>query len=326
MPTIAATGAGGSKRRSAPARRRPRRTGVVSRRVAPFVPLALGLLAQTTVAPEPAKPVDFVATVCAANISGYEECHEGYPTGCSKAAQYDGYLNELKNYPISPAKPPETWLSDLKNFTDLDRKLPHDLARNNHAKFGDALKKDVGEGSVAGAIGYLYYAQKGGASESSNCQLGGPNDIDFHIGIGFDAGLAAKLAKKEKLTDEEKGALTKESVIVEMTPHWRARFQPEWTVPLLKAAVGHQVRVVGQLLVDNEHYDTKDDCAIQNANPDTCWRGSVWELHPVTQFQVCASGDNCTRDGAGWVELEEWKAAAGSPPAGAPAAPKPPPA
>src|SRR3954463_10816904 len=230
---------------TAATRRRPAKRGVISRRIAPFAPLALGLLAQSTGGPQPAKPVDFVAAVCGANLSGYEECHENYPTGCSKAAQYDGYLNEIKNVVISPAKPPAIWLSSLKDFTDLDRKLPHGLARNNHTQFGDALKKDAGEGSVAGAIGYLYYAQKGGVSESSNCQLGGPNDIDFHLGIGFDAGLAAKLAKKEKLTDAEKDAKTKESVIVEMTPHWRARFQPEWSLALLKPAIGHQVRLVG---------------------------------------------------------------------------------
>lgn len=279
----------------------------------PFAPVVLGLLAQSTATPQATKPTDFMAAVCGANISGYEECHGEYPTGCSKAAQYDGYLNELKNLVITPAKPPASWLSQLKDFTDLDQKLPHDLARNNHAQFGDDLKKNAGEGGMAGAIGYLYYAQKGGTSESSNCQLGGPDEIDFHIGLGFDAALAGKLARKEKLTDEEKGALTKESVIVEMTPHWRAQFKPDWSLALLKPAIGHQVRVVGQLLVDNEHYDTKDDCAIHGANPDTCWRGSVWELHPVTRFEVCGSGDNCTQDGAGWVELEDYKGPAASP-------------
>jgi hypothetical protein len=328
MPPIGTTGPGSAKARPrsrkvilAPghppptaAGARPRKRGVMARRVMPFAPLALGLLAQTTATPQATKPADFMAAVCGANISSYEECHDEYPTGCSKAAKYDGYLNELKNLALSPAKPPVRWLSQLKDFTDLDQKLPHTLARNNHAQLGDDLKKNVGEGTVAGAIGYLYYAQKGGAGESSNCQLGGPDEIDFHLGIGFDAALAGKLARKETLTDEEKGARTKESVIVEMTPHWRARFQPEWSLALLKPAVGHQVRVVGQLLVDNEHYDTKDDCAIQGANPDTCWRGSVWELHPVTRFEVCGSGDNCTQDGAGWVELEDYKGPAASPP------------
>jgi hypothetical protein len=300
--------------RAPAAGRPPGQPGAIARRVAPFAPVALGLLAQAAgMAPKATAPVDFMAAVCAPNISGYEECHEEYPTGCSKAAKYDGYLNELKNLAISPGKPPVRWLSRLKDFTDLDGKLPAKLARDNHAQFGDDLKKDAGEGSVAGAIGYLYYAQKGGASESSNCQLGEPNDIDLHIGIGFDAGLAGKLAGKEKLTDEEQGALTKESVIIEMTPHWRARFKPEWSLALLRPAIGHQVRVVGQLLVDNEHYDTKDSCAIKGANPDTCWRASIWELHPVTRFEVCGSGDNCTQDGAGWVDLEEFKAGPGGP-------------
>ncbi len=312
MATTVETTSGDSTTR--PPSRQP---GVFARRVAPWAPVALGLLGQVT-ATSPtltsptAKPADFAVAVCGSDISGFEACHDDYPTGCSKAAKYDAYLNELKNLPLSPADPVR-WLSQLKDFTDLDQKLPHDLAKSNHAQFGDALK-GLGEGSIAGTVGYLYYAQKGGTSESSNCQLGGPNDIDFHIGIGFDPSLAAKLAAKQPLTEDEKATLTKESVIVEMTPHWRARFKPEWSLALLKPAVGHQVRVLGQLLVDNEHYDTKDNCAIKGASQETCWRASVWELHPVTGFQVCGTGDNCAQDGAGWVELEDYKGTpAGSP-------------
>jgi len=35
-----------------------------------------------------------------------------------------------------------------------------------------------------------------------------------------------------------------------------------------------------------------------------CWRASVWELHPVTRFQVCTSG-TCTETSAGWTDLED---------------------
>lgn len=333
MARTAATGAGSTRRRprspvAAPAAGGPplpavaprKKPGVVARRVMPYVPVALGLLAQVNPTAPPSTPTtvaaDFKAAVCAEDISGYEECHNEYPTGCSKAAGYDPYLNEFKNYVIQPALAPVSWFHSLAEVTKLDQQLPTTLARNNHAQVGDAIKK-LGEGSVAGVIGYLYYAQKGGTSESSNCQLGGPDEIDFHIGLGFDANLAAKLAAKQKLTPEEKKALTQDSMIVEMTPHWRARFQPDWSLDLLKPAVGHQVKVVGQLLVDNEHYDGKDDCAYKGANPDTCWRASVWELHPVTGFEVCGSGDGCTPEGAGWVELTEFTAGAGAPPAAA---------
>ncbi|MDP9120217.1 MAG: hypothetical protein M3O15_02435 [Acidobacteriota bacterium] len=285
-----------------------RKHGVVARRIVPYAPLALamlGNLATGTAGPQATTPSDFAAAVCGEGIGGYEECHSQYPTGCSKAAKYDGYLNELKNLAVSPANAPVRWL-EQKDFAALDQQTPHNLARDTHAQFGDDLKK-LGEGSVAGLVGYLYYAQPGGKSESSNCQLGAPEDIDFHIGIGFDAALAAKLAGKTKLTPDENGAMKKGSVIVEMTPHWRARFQPGWSLDLLKTALGHPVRVVGQLLIDNEHYDTKDDCALAGASQDTCWRASVWELHPVTQFQVCGNAAGCSASGTGWVDLEEFK-------------------
>lgn len=286
----------------------PRKRGVVARRVAPFAPLALSLLGNVgvgTVAPQTSTPSDFAAAVCGEGIGGYEECHSEYPTGCSKAAKYDGYLNELKNLLVSPTTPPGQWL-EQKDFAALDRQTPTSLTRNNHAQLKDDLAK-LGEGSVAGLTGYLYYAQPGGKSESSNCQLSAPEDIDFHIGIGFDPLLAAKLAGKKKLTTDDHAAMTKGSVIVEMTPHWRARFKPEWSLDLLKAALGRPVRLVGQLLIDNEHYDTKDDCALTGANHDTCWRGSVWELHPVTDFKVCGNPAGCSASGAGWVDLEDFQ-------------------
>ena len=88
-----------------------------------------------------------------------------------------------------------------------------------------------------------------------------------------------------------------------MSPHWRAQFQPAWTLAALAPVVGRQVRVVGQLLVDNEHFDPKRRLRVPRRRP-TCWRASVWELHPVTRFQVCSSG-TCSETGGGWVDLED---------------------
>jgi hypothetical protein len=59
---------------------------------------------------------------------------------------------------------------------------PAELTRGNHAEFKDELAK-LGEGRIFGINGFLNYAQKGGTSESSNCQLADVDDIDFHIGI-----------------------------------------------------------------------------------------------------------------------------------------------
>ena len=47
--------------------------------------------------------------------------------------------------------------------------------------------------------------------------------------------------------------------MVEMTPQYRADFAPEWTIEALKKLLGKQVRVVGQLMADNEHNNTRDN-------------------------------------------------------------------
>lgn len=293
---------------------------VVSRRLMPFVPLAIAMLAQTALlSPGPSTGPSAVheadePAVCADDIPDYQECHSEYPNGCSLAAKYDAYLNLLKNQLVPPT------LEPLRAFTAndigrLEQDLPPDLSRTNHEEFMDQLSA-LGDGHVVSLTGYLFYAKKGG-KESSNCQLSEPDDIDYHLGIGFDPGLASKLAAKTKLTSDENTRVKQSSVIVEMTPHWRAQFRPEWSLGGLTPLAGRQVRVVGQLLVDNEHFDPNDDCAFPGA-ATTCWRASVWELHPVTRFQVCASG-TCSATGGGWEDLENLGAVAAAVPAPTPA-------
>jgi hypothetical protein len=297
--------------------------GVVSRRIAPFAPLAIALLAQTallgggvTTATDHGADT---AAVCEDEIPTYQECHSEYPTGCSKAANYDAFLNFLKNQLTPPTAAPQRFLT-RDDYGKMEQGMPPALAKNNHETFKDDLAA-LGDGHVVGVVGYLYYAKKGG-KESSNCQLSELEDIDFHIGIGFDPQLAAKLATKKKLTSDERTTMDQSSVIVEMSPHWRAKFQPAWNLAALAPAIGHQVRVVGQLLVDNEHYDPHDDCAFPGAGT-TCWRASVWELHPVTRFEVCNNGSSCTETSADWVPLEDFGTPAGAAASGSASGPAP---
>jgi hypothetical protein len=269
-----------------------------------------------------------VAAKCETGITDYEACHDHYPTGCSAKANYDGYLNSLKNELIAPATDPQQAF-DVPALLQLEGKLPAELGPTNHEALKDAIGA-LGEGEVSSLKGYLYYAKNGG-SESSNCLLKGSENIDFHIGIGPDAAAASR-AKKPGLTADERH----QAVIVEMTPHWRAEYQPGWTLAQLTKAVGRQVYVVGQLLADNEHHDAKDDCAFARP-PGTganCWRPTVWEIHPVIRFLVCdgdCSGDpSLTPTPAGWTPLEKFNppkdgataAAQPPPPAPPPAGPK----
>jgi hypothetical protein len=95
----------------------------------------------------------------------------------------------------------------------------------------------------------------------------------FHIGIGFDSSLARQV--NQTTPSKPAKQLQQQSVIVEMTPHYRADFHStDWTLANLKPALGHKVRVVGQLLVDSEHNKPADNCALKGtpAQENHCWR------------------------------------------------------
>jgi hypothetical protein len=309
-----------------------------ARHVAPFAPLALSLL-MSGVPQGSSKPATeemssagggVVAERCD-DVTDFQDCHSRFPTGCSAAAGYDAYLNLLKNDLIAPP-PPSTAITFLSqnDYAALDAGIPSGLTSHNHASFKDQLSK-MGEGETRGVIGFLYYFQPTSA-ESSNCDLTGPSDdpdksnVDYHIGIGFDptaaqnlrssqastVGMTASSKKRPKSPSSGKGAseLQQTSVIVEMTPHYRFQFEHEiWNVSNLGKAVGRQVRVVGQLLIDSEHNMPSQNCATAktSAQRQSCWRASVWELHPVERFQVCAKDTNdCSSDdAANWVELDQ---------------------
>lgn len=239
------------------------------------------------------------AAQCEEGIENSNECHASYPTGCSPTGKYDGYLNFLKNqHPARDVKPVRVFTS-MGDYQDLDRRTPPELAKSNHLDLKTQLE-GLGEGQPHAVIGYLYYAKQEGA-ESSNCEMTAPEDTDFHIGIGFDKNVAASLSKPKA---KPPAGLNKTAVVVEMTPQYRADFAPEWTLQALRAAIGKQVKVVGQLMADNEHNVPKDNCGVAGAGP-SCWRASIWELHPVTSFQVCTVEAGCAADGAGWQDLGE---------------------
>jgi hypothetical protein len=289
-----------------------------ARHVAPFAPLALALAmnavpSNKTASSTPTEtgsalaqmdvPDNVTAVQCEDNIADFQACHENYPTGCSKAAGYDAYLNYLKNDTPSAASG-VTFLNQA-SFDNLNTNTPSGLGQgNNHSTFKEQLN-GLGEGKQFGVIGYLYYYQSTGA-ESSNCELTGPDtnggNVDFHIGIGFDPSLASQAAGNSKPPAALKKQFQQNSVIVEMTPHYRARFHDGvWTLASLKAALGHKVRIVGQLLVDSEHNKPGDNCGLENKTA-RCWRYSIWELHPVTIFEYCKD-DSCTQDSNDWVPI-----------------------
>lgn len=269
----------------------------------PGIPLAIALLhgAVTTSTNEISTTSPIEPVVCAENIDDYQACHGEYPTGCNSTGKYDAQLNYFKNLTNWANPQVQKWYVNLESLQTLEDQLPSGLGKSNHAVYVSQLRT-LGEGEITGVFGYLYGVKAEG-QESSNCQLepGEDNEnVDFHIYIGFDAGVAGRLQNKTT-TRADKSQMNPKSVIVEMTPHYRAQFHPEWTLAAVQAQIGHQVKVTGQLMVDNEHYIPSQDCNLKG-HTATCWRGTVWELHPITAFEVCAK-EPCEQDSGEWVLL-----------------------
>jgi hypothetical protein len=274
--------------------------------VAPILPLALALIhsaligsgSKTVTAPKEEELATTVVT-CQEPIEGFEACHSQYPAGCSLGGAYDPYLNLLKNQTVFSGTPVKFFTRE-DDYAVLEKKIPSELGKSNHTDVKDKLSS-AGEGKLHGVVGYLYDA-KAEDKESSNCELPRDKeeeDVDFHIWIGFDSEVAQTLLNKGSATPAEK----KTAAIVEMTPHTRAE-HPGWTTDALKAVKGRKVRVVGQLMVDNEHNVASQNCG-HTPHTASCWRLSVWELHPVTSFQVCPEGkeNECSETAGPWVEL-----------------------
>src|SRR5271165_3837579 len=293
------------------------------RTVAPMIPLAIALLHTAVISPPgggapvgPPAPTTVEAIKCGDGIEDFHACHASYPTGCTiSGSAYDPYLNLMKNQVKWDSMEPQEVFTSPSQIKQLEDKLPAmGLTQKNHGEKLPQLKA-IGEGSIYGVVGYLYDVVPEG-KESSNCQLDKDpappyfENVDFHIFIGFDPAVAEKLRDGKAAPSADKH----KAMIVEMTPHYRDAFHEEWTADALKALKGQQVKVLGQLMVDNEHYVSGQDCGL-DPSKSACWRASVWELHPVTDFRVCESGDCTATSTAGWSPVGEGSSAkAGSAP------------
>jgi hypothetical protein len=249
-------------------------------------------------------------TGCNPGSLNTQTCHNQFPTGCTDSShKYDAYLNFLKNQTPGPSLA-STALLNENDFQSLESKIPSGLGTGRHAKFAPALA-GLGEGNIVTVIAYLYFVQdtgKGGngqpsIGETANCKLQLPESYDYHVGLGFDAALAQQIrTNKPQPINGKPGKMDKTSVVAEMTPHTRA---PKWTFARVNSLQGQQVKVVGQLMIDNLHLNAKGDCSFPNALP-SCWRATVWEVHPVTQFYLCNLSAGCDQSSprSAWTSLD----------------------
>ena len=273
-----------------------------------------------------AKALQAEALPCDTDAAQGTGCHANYPAGCglprdpnnnrkflgpdlSFQPRYDPYLAYLKNQ-IPKVLPTSQGLLTRADFVakyHAALQTNTKITQFNHADVSVEMLA-LGEAQYYAVIGYLYYSQVSAGGEACNCDIQNddPSD-DYHIGIGFDSQLA-KVANAA--TKDQKKQLQKASIIVEMTPHYRAKYHKgKWTNTLLQSILGRQVKVVGQLLLDNDHMGANAVCGGSNSSADdksSCWRLSPWELHPVTEFYVCKAA-SCAENSSNWIPLDKGK-------------------
>ena len=255
-------------------------------------------------------------------------CHKNYAAGCalpkdtehkgkfgppdpSYSPRYDAYLAYFKNQIPTVLPQSQGTLTEV-DFVSKYRSAANatpKITQSNH-KAVSAQMLALGEGQYFSITGYLYYELLSSGGESCNCdiQQSDPAD-DYHIGVGFDDDLAATAEQvNNNHKDSNFSSLQKNSIVVEMTPHYRAKYHKgKWTEAKLDNMIGYQVKVVGQLLLDNDHMGADAVCSASNAS-STCWRISPWELHPVTEFYVCNAKRGCDPDSTTeWTALDDFQ-------------------
>lgn len=221
----------------------------------------------------------------------------GCPTrGCAKETTADA-LSNIGKHNLKPKGEVKTL--NFKDFEELQAQVEKKfngkystLAKPDRARLRklQAAGETVGEGDLVQIVGYIAMRPEDSkphandSGESVNCRLQGSENNDFHI----------------SLTPAPNG-FEYDGIVAEMIPQRRAA---TWTEERLRKVqqANLMVRVRGQLFFDNHHKVNRDQKHNIKNQPK---RMSLWEVHPVTQFDVCTS-TKCEANGSGWKALEEW--------------------
>ncbi|NQW29717.1 MAG: hypothetical protein HQ472_04315 [Ignavibacteria bacterium] len=157
-----------------------------------------------------------------------------------------------------------------KNRSDFPRAADINTAVD-FAKLLASKEQPIGfaEGQAATIIGFVSNV-KIGALETCNCKQKDHWLRDTHIELTLDP---MDEGNKEKL------------LVVEVTPRFREQMKKQgldWSQKNLRDAfMGRWVSVTGWIFYDANH----DDESAGHGNTNV-WRGSAWELHPVTSIQI----------------------------------------
>lgn len=156
------------------------------------------------------------------------------------------------------------------------------------AKTGKA-RGSVGEGNRVRLKGYIVGIPHARRTDSANCRLVGRANNNYVIHIAF-------------LADDTEF----DSVVAEMIAQRR---DLNWNLEKLRkiATDKRPIKITGQLFYDNKHLVNSDPDEELPGHPK---RLSLWEIHPVTEMEVCNEYpeklDQCFEKGAIWTPLAKW--------------------
>jgi hypothetical protein len=182
----------------------------------------------------------------------------------------DAQLNKLENRTDAATDPDEWTVADVLG---LEAKSPKTWQQGSDR----AALQAIGEGTRVVLSGYLQNAALE-PPQACNCFLANENDRSIRVLLGG-----------------QKQTPAAQRVVAVVTARLRHK-NTAWQLSKINRAAGQYVRVHGWLLFDSG--------LAGHAVDD---RGSLWEIHPVTNFEVCTESQADCDDGDGWVSLEDYQ-------------------
>lgn len=194
--------------------------------------------------------------------------------GLSESARRSGVnLDNFNNCPMLgnavPNRVKELNLLKNRYHAPTDAEINKSITLESILRPGDDRER-FSTTDAAEITGYVYDVKPGGV-ETCNCKTKEIDKRDIHI---------------EVIADPMNDGAT-QRLVVEITPRWRhlmAQKGIDWTTRAVRDAyLGRWVKVRGWMFFDGEHDDEAE-----NTNPgrERNWRGTAWEVHPVTSMEV----------------------------------------
>jgi hypothetical protein len=172
----------------------------------------------------------------------------------------DSIHNTLKNRWYIPKIYDDVSISGIMNFphTHLDSMGSKDRKNWTSSSLNEAA---VSEMLGVRTTGFLIASKEEGPE---SCNGNSPLYVDFHLWIADSAG-------KNKA----------QALIAEATPYWKEQF-PKWVINTFDSLAIKKVpvRISGWIMWDEDHPDDLGK-----------FRGSLWEIHPMTKFEVYDAGN-----------------------------------